>query len=52
MSALVLETDPLATAVAVTNEELTVDLADGRRIMVPLAWHPRLLNASLPERQN
>ena len=46
MSTLVLETEPLATAVAVTDEELTVELADGRRIMVPLAWYPRLLNAS------
>jgi hypothetical protein len=52
MSTLVLETEPLATAVAVNDEEMTVALADGRRIMVPLAWYPRLLNASDPERQN
>jgi hypothetical protein len=52
MSTLVLETDPLAKAVAVTDEELTVELADGRRIMVPLAWYPRLLNATPTERQN
>jgi hypothetical protein len=52
MSTLVLETDPLAKAVVVTDEELTVELADGRRIMVPLAWYPRLLNATAPERQN
>jgi hypothetical protein len=52
MSTLVLETEPLATALTVTDEELTVDLADGRRIMVPLAWYPRLLNASAAERQN
>ena len=52
MSTLVLETEPLATAVTVTDEELTVDLADGRRIIVPLAWYPRLMNASPPERQN
>ena len=52
MSTLVLETDPVATAVTVTDEDLTVTLADGRRIMVPLAWYPRLLNASPAERQN
>ena len=52
MSTLVLETEPLAKAVVVTDEELTVELADGRRIMVPLAWYPRLLNATAAERQN
>ncbi len=52
MSTLVLETDPLAKAVVVTDEELTAELADGRRIMVPLAWYPRLLNATAAERQN
>jgi hypothetical protein len=52
MSTLVLETEPLAKAVSITDEELTVELADGRRIMVPLAWYPRLLNATAAERQN
>jgi hypothetical protein len=52
MSTLVLETEPLATSVNVTDEELTVDFADGRRIMVPLVWYPRLLNATAAERRN
>jgi hypothetical protein len=52
MSTLVLETEPLATSVAVTDDELSVGLADGRRIMVPLAWYPRLLHASAAERAN
>lgn len=34
------ESRPLATQVEVTNEELVVDLADGRRLSVPLAWFP------------
>jgi hypothetical protein len=34
------------------DDDITVDLADGRRILVPLAWYPRLLNASPTERQN
>jgi hypothetical protein len=52
MSTLVLEIEPLATTIALTDEDLTVNLADGRRIVVPLAWYPRLLNASQTERQN
>lgn len=52
MSTLVLETEPLASGVSVTDEELIVDLTDGRRIMVPLAWYPRLLYASASERDN
>ncbi len=41
---------PLATAIDVSDDELIVSLADGRRISVPLAWFPRLLNASKDER--
>jgi hypothetical protein len=52
MSTLVLEIDPLASTVAVSEEDLIVDLADGRRIIIPLAWYPRLLNTSDSERQN
>lgn len=46
--------DPDARAVAVTadDDDLTVDLADGRRVTVPLAWFPRLLHASPDERRN
>ena len=40
----------LATAVAVTGDTLTVDLTDGRRISAPLAWYPRLLQATAEER--
>ncbi len=52
MSTLVLEIEPLAAAVAITEDDLTVNLVDGRRFAVPLAWYPRLLNASAKERQN
>jgi hypothetical protein len=52
MRTLVLETEPIAVQVAITDEELIVDLTDGRRMMVPLAWYPRLLLASPAERQN
>ena len=33
--------------VHVTEDTLVVDLADGRTIIAPLAWYPRLLDASL-----
>jgi hypothetical protein len=35
-----------------TEDKLTVDLADGRSISVPLAWYPRLLHATPVERDN
>ena len=38
--------------VAVDEDMLTVDLADGRRIAVPLAWFPRLLHATPEQREN
>lgn len=42
--------EPLATEVRTTGDELVVDLADGRRISVPLAWFPRLLHATEEQR--
>lgn len=33
-------------------ERLIVDLADGRTIAVPLAWYPRLLDATPMQRAN
>ncbi len=35
-----------------TEDSLSVDLADGRTISVPLAWFPRLLHASADQRNN
>ena len=43
--------DPRAKGVVVTEDELTVVLADGRTISAPLAWFPRLLHASPAARQ-
>lgn len=42
--------DPRAIEVEVSEDELSVVLADGRRIAVPLAWFPRLLHATPKER--
>jgi len=52
MSTLVLEVEPLAVEATVTDDDLMVQLTDGRRIVVPLAWYPRLLYASKAERQH
>ena len=35
-----------------TDDTLGVDLLDGRTIIVPLAWYPRLLEASSEQRLN
>ena len=40
------------TAVRVTEDALTVDLLDGRTMIVPLAWYPRVLHATERERNN
>ena len=43
---------PLAQDVAVSKDTLSVELSDGRSIAVPLAWFPRLMYASIEERQH
>jgi hypothetical protein len=43
---------PLAVEVMVTDDLLTVDLADGRRIAAPVNWYPRLAQGSPSERAN
>jgi hypothetical protein len=35
-----------------TRDDMSVDLRDGRTITVPLAWYPRLLNATSKQRKN
>ncbi len=42
----------MATRVDVTDDTLTVDLADGRTLGVPLTWFPRLLHGTPEERRN
>jgi hypothetical protein len=39
-----------AIDVKVTDDDLTVQLEDGRTLMVPLAWYPRLLHGTKRER--
>ena len=44
------ETVPEPLAVKVTEDTLSVDLADGRTISVPLGWFPRLSHGTSQER--
>jgi len=47
----VVEVDiPLATAARVTDDELIVELSDGRTVAVPLSWYPRLAYGTPEER--
>lgn len=50
MTTLTLETEPLAISVSLDAEKLIVELADGRSLIVPLDWYPRLLHGSTEER--
>lgn len=50
MSSSVSDPRALATNVSVTDDELVVELADGRRVSAPLVWFPRLLAGTPSER--
>ena len=41
-----------AINVGIIGDTLTVDLADGRTLSVPIAWYPRLLHGTSQERRN
>ena len=52
MTFSVTDIEPIATAVRTTEHELQVDLADGRRVSVPLVWFPRLLHATRDQKSH
>lgn len=41
-----------ALQLTISDEALTVDLVDGRTIIVPLAWYPRLWHGTPAERNH
>ena len=43
---------PEAVNITVTDDALTIELADCRTISVPLEWYPRLVHATQKERDN
>ncbi len=50
MGILALASDERVQDVVFTDSEMTVLLMDGRSITVPLAWYPRLANATSQQR--
>jgi hypothetical protein len=50
MGILVPSADERVKSVRVDAQTLTVDLMDGRTISVPIAWYPRLANATPEQR--
>jgi hypothetical protein len=52
MNSLLIEDMPRATNVVCTDDELSVSLADGRRLAAPIAWFPRLAHATPAQRAN
>jgi hypothetical protein len=51
MSTLAERAEALAVDVSCTDDTLTVVLSDGRVISAPLAWFPRLLDATAKQRR-
>lgn len=52
MSTLANRVEPLAVDVSCTDDALTVVLADGREVSVPLEWFPRLRGATDDQRRH
>jgi hypothetical protein len=52
MSTSAIEVKPLVIDVTITESTLRATLADGCEVSVPLAWFPRLQQASPAQRRN
>lgn len=52
MSIATIDIQPRVVAVAIADDKLAVTLEDGRAVLAPLAWYPRLLHATLTERSD
>ena len=53
MNSLAIEIqEPSAQNLTISEDSLTVDLVDGRTIIVPLSWYPRLWHGTREERNN
>jgi hypothetical protein len=52
MITLVLEEEPLAIEISFDDDNMIVELADGRSLTIPLEWYPRLYHGTREERQN
>ena len=52
MSTLAVKLDPIAIDVSFTDDFLRVQLADGREVLAPLLWFPRLTQATAEQKAN
>ena len=53
MSTLAIEIEkPLINNLNITDDDLSVELADGRTITVPIVWYPRLFYSNSTEKNN
>jgi hypothetical protein len=52
MGILALAADERVADVKFSKDTISVSLRDGRTIIVPLAWYPRLFNATPSQRRN
>jgi len=50
MSIVTIEAQPRVADVRFRQDELSVKIADGRTVLIPLTWYPRLLHATAAER--
>ena len=51
MNMRAIEMHPLVQQIRFTEDRLIVLMTDGRTIMIPLAWFPRLSNATIEQLQ-
>ena len=52
MRTLPVETHALAENVEFTDHDMVVSLVDGRKVVIPLVWFPRLANAAKSQLKN
>lgn len=50
MSIATIDIQPRVAEVIISDNKLSVNMADGRTVLVPLEWYPRLLHADEGER--
>ena len=50
MSIATIDIQPRVVDIACVDDKLAVTLEDGRSVLAPLAWYPRLLHATQAER--
>lgn len=52
MNTLAVELRPLAQSISYTEENIIIDLVDGRTVSAPLVWFPRLSQATKEQLNN